>query len=136
MKTYRPIKLWLILLTVVTIGILFGLLLLKEWKQVLVLVCTAFAFLAFILCTTYYIQFQDDKIVIKHGVSSFKKSNRSNFKARVILISDINDLLINYSNKYVTIGLKGGNNIMVAFGGYFNASDILDEFRNVKDKLR
>ena len=135
MKKYRPIKLWLILLLVTVFGGILGGFLMDGWKQVLMLICTGVIFAAFILSTTYYVQFQKDRIVIRHGLSSFNKSYRSNFKTRHILFSDIIDLSINYSSKYVIISLKDGNNIMFNFNGYSGANQIIDELKNVKNEL-
>ena len=69
MKKYRPIKLWIILIILIAFGVLFGVFLMDGWKQVLMLICTGIMFIVFILCTTYYIQFQTDRIIIRHGLS-------------------------------------------------------------------
>lgn len=135
MKKYRPTKLLLILLAVITLGILFGVLLVDDWKRIVIHICTFVMIFAFILCTTYFIQFQNDKVIIRHGLSSFNKSYRSNFKTRCFLICDIADISINYSSSYVIIRLKDGNNILLSLGGYFNASEIIDEFKTIKNKL-
>lgn len=57
---------------------------------------------------------------IKHRLSSFNKTYRSNMKTRYILFSHINNLTINHSSKYVIINLKDGNNIMFYFREYLN----------------
>ncbi len=105
------------------------------WKRVLMLICAGIIFAAFVLSTTYYVQFQNDRIVIRHGLSSFNKSYRSNFKTRHILFSDIIDLSINYSGKYVIISLKDGNDILFSFSGYSESNQIIDELKNVKNEL-
>lgn len=135
MKKYRPIKLWIVLLILIFIGILLGGFLMDGWKRILMLVATSVMVAVFVLTTTYYIQFQHDKIVIKHGLSSFKKSYRSNLKTRYILFNDINSISINPSNKYVVISLKDGNNIMFSFNGYLKTSQLIDEFKNVNNEL-
>lgn len=135
MKKYHPNKLLLILFILITIGALFGVLLVDGWKRIVILICTFVMIFAFVLCTTYFIQFQNDKVIIRHGLSSFNKSYRSNFKTRCFLICDIADISINYSSSYVIIELKDGNNILLSLGGYFNASEIIDEFKTVKNKL-
>ena len=135
MKKYRPVKLCIILLILIIVGILFGGFLMEGWKQVLMLICTSIMFLVFILSTTYYIQFQKDRIVIRHGLSSFNKSYRSSLKTRHILFSDISNLSINYSNKYVIINLKDGNNIMLSFNGYLKTDQLIDEFNVIKKEL-
>ena len=106
------------------------------WKRILMLVCTGIMFIVFISCTTYYIQFQTDKIVIKHGLSSFNKSYRSNMKTRYILFSNIKNLSINHSGKYVVINLKDGNNIMFYFNGYFAVDQIASEFRKIEYEIK
>ena len=135
MKKYRPIKLWIILLILITVGILFGGFLMDGWKRVLMLVCTVIMFIVFILCTTYYVQFQTDRLVIRHGLSSFNRSYRSNIKTRYILFSDIKNLSINQASKYVVINLKDGNNIMFSFNGYFKVNQIVSEFRKIDYEL-
>ena len=135
MKKYRPIKLWFILLMLISGGISFGIFLMDGWKQILMLICTSTMFITFLLTTTYYIEFQNDKIVIKHGLSSFNRTYRSNLKTRYILFSDINDLSINYSNKHVIISLKNGNNILFSLNGYFKPFEIADKFKDIKNKL-
>ena len=135
MKKYRPIKLWIILLILITVGILFGGFLMDGWKRVLMLICTVIMFIVFLLCTTYYIQFQTDRLVIRHGLSSFNRSYRSSIKTRYILFSNIKNLLINHSSKYVVINLKDGNNIMVSFNGYFKVNQIVSEFRKIDYEL-
>ena len=135
MKKYRPIKLLLILLAIIVVGALFGVLWIDGWKRIVILICTFIITLTFLLCTTYFIQFQNDKVIIRHGLSSFNKSYRSNFKTRCFLICDIADISINYSNSYVIISLKDGNNILLSLGGYFNASKIIDEFKTIQNKL-
>lgn len=135
MKKYHPNKLLLILFILITIGALFGVLLVDGWKRIVILICTFVMIFAFVLCTTYFIQFQNDKVIIRHGLSSFNKSYRSNFKTRCFLICDIADISINYSSSYVIIELKDGNNILLSLGGYFNASEIIDEFKTVQNKL-
>ncbi len=135
MKKYRPIKLWIILLVLIVFGVLFGGFLMDGWKRVLMLVCTGIMFIVFVLCTTYYIQFQSDRIVIRHGLSSFNKSYRSNMKTRYILFSHINNLTINHSSKYVIINLKDGNNIMLSFKGYLKVDQIVNEFSKINNEL-
>ena len=135
MKKYRPIKLWVILLMLIIFGFLLGVFLMEGWKKILMLVCTSIIFLMFVLSITYYIQFQNDKIVIRHGLSSFNKSYRSNFKTRYILLRDINSISVNYPNKYVIINLKDGNNIMLSVNGYVKTSIIIDEFKKIDDGL-
>ena len=135
MKRYRPIKLWIILLILIAFGVLIGGFLMDGWKRILMLVCTSIIFIVFILCTTYYIQFQTDRLVIRHGLSSSNKSYRSNMKTRYILFNDIKNLSINHSSKYVIINLKDGNNIMFSFNGYFNADQIVSEFRKIDYEL-
>lgn len=135
MKKYRPIKLWIILLVLIIVGIVLGAFLMDGWKQVLMLICTSVMIVVFVLSTTYYIQFQNDRIVIRHGLSSFGKSYRSNFKTRYILFNDIDNLSINHSSKYAIINLKDGNNIMLSFNGYLKTYQIVDEFKIVNKKL-
>jgi len=135
MKKYRPIKLWIILLVLIIVGIVLGAFLMDGWKQVLMLICTSVMIIVFVLSTTYYIQFQNDRIVIWHGLSSFGKSYRSNLKTRYILFDDIDNLSINHSNKYAIINLKDGNNIMFSFKGYLKTYQIVDEFKIVNNKL-
>lgn len=135
MKKYRPIKLLLILIILITIGAVLGIFLLGGWKKIVMLVCTVIMLFAFALCATYYIQFQNDRILIMHGLSSFNKLYRSNFKTRCFLICDIADISINYSSSYVIIRLKDGNNILLSLGGYFNASEIIDQFKVIKNQL-
>ncbi len=135
MKKYRPIKLWIILLVLIIVGIVLGAFLMDGWKQVLMLICTSVMIVVFVLTTTYYIQFQNDRIVIRHGLSSFGKSYRSNLKTRYILFNDIDNLSINHSSKYAIINLKDGNNIMFSFKGYLKTYQIVDEFKIVNNKL-
>ena len=135
MKKYRPIKLLLILLALIAFGVLFGAFLMDGWKKVVMLICTLVILFAFVLCATYFIQFQDDKIIIRHGLSSFNKSYSSNFKTRRILICDIDDLLINSSTQSIIIRLKNGANILLNVNGYFNASEIINEFARIKKQL-
>ena len=66
MKKYRPIKLWIILLILIAVGVLLGGFLMEGWKRVLMLVCTGVILIVFLLCTTYYIQFQTERLVISH----------------------------------------------------------------------
>ena len=119
MKKYRPIKLWIILFIVIIAGILSVVFLIDGWRQNVILFGGVTTFVIFILYTPYYIQFQDDKIIIRYGLSSLKKSDSSNVKTRFILISDIKDLFIKTSYKRVVIELKNGNNITFDFRGYF-----------------
>lgn len=135
MKKYRPFKLWIILLSIIVVGALLGGFLMDGWKRVLILVCTSIMFIVFILCATYYIQFQTDRLVIRHGLSSFNKSYRSNIKTRYILFSDIKNILINESSKYVIINLKDENNIMLSLKGYFKIDQIVSEFRKIDFEL-
>ena len=59
MTKYRPIKLLLILIILITIGAVLGIFLLGGWKKIVMLVCTVIMLFAFALCATYYIQFQN-----------------------------------------------------------------------------
>lgn len=136
MKKYRPIKLWIILLFLISFGVLFGVFLMDGWKRVLMLIYTGIMFIVFILCTTYYVQFQADRIIIRHGLSSFNKSYRSSMKTRHILFNNIKSILINHSNKYVIISLKDGNNILFSFTGYFKIEQIVSEFRKIDYELK
>ena len=135
MKKYRPIKLWIILLILIAVGVLLGGFLMEGWKRVLMLVCTGVILIVFLLCTTYYIQFQTDRLVIRHGLSSFNKAYRSNMKTRHILYSNIKNLSINHSKKYVIINLKDSNNIMFSFNGYFKVEQIVSEFKKINNEI-
>ena len=136
MKKYRPIKLLIILLAVILLGILLGGFLLNGWKRIVVIAGTSVIVGAFILGLTYFIQFRDDKVVIKHGLSSFNKSYHSNLKTRHILHADIYNISINYSNKYVIISLKNGANIMLTLNGYFSSYEIMKEFEKINNKIQ
>ena len=135
MKKYRPIKLWIILSILIAVDVLLGGFLMEGWKRVLMLVCTGVILIVFLLCTTYYIQFQTDRLVIRHGLSSFNKAYRSNMKTRHILYSNIKNLSINHSNKYVIINLKDSNNIMFSFNGYFKVEQIVSEFKKINNEI-
>ena len=136
MKKHRPIKLLIILLVLIFIGVLFGCFLMDGWKRIVMLTCTSVMVFAFILSTTYFVQFQSDKIVVRHGVSSFSKSYRSNFKTRHISHDDIHDISLDYFNKCVVINMKDGNNVLLSLNGYFHASRIIDEFKKVRNQIR
>ena len=136
MKKYRPTKLYMILLALIAVGILSSAFLLEGWSRVAVLVCTGIMVISFILVMTYYVQFQADRIVIRHGLSSSNKTYSSNFKTVYILHSDINSLSINHLNTYVIIGLKNGNSIMFSFGGYLKKNQIINEFEKINNELK
>ena len=136
MKKYRPIKLWIILSVLIFVGVLLGGFLIDGWKRIIILICTGAIILVFILSLTYFLQFYDDKIVIRHGLFSFSKSYRSNLKTRNILFDDIRNISLNYSSKYVIINMKDDSNIMLSLNGYLYAYKIIDEFKNVNNKIQ
>ncbi|MCH5172522.1 MAG: hypothetical protein J1F31_06825 [Erysipelotrichales bacterium] len=91
-KKYRPVKLWLILISFVILFAFFGIFLLNGWRQIVMLISVGLIAISMALTFTYYFEIKDDRVIIRHGLSSFNKKYRSSFKTRIILINEINSL--------------------------------------------
>ena len=133
-KKYRPVKLWLILGLVLLITPL-------SWssdyalRKYLSFFCFVGLLLVLILCFTYWFEVKEDRIIIRHGLSSFDKQYSSNFKTRTIMICDINSIDIRDSGKVIIISLKNGSSVCFPIGGYFHHSEIIRLFYEVKKQI-
>ncbi len=87
------------------------------------------------MCLSYFFEVKEDRILIRHGLSSFNRQYRSNFKTRTIMIKEINSIDIRDKGKTIIFGLKGEIEIYFQIGGYFNKNEIINLFYDVKKQI-
>lgn len=133
-KKYRPFKLWIILIAAVLLGII-ATVAFNGWLKILVLVCTSALFLVLILCLTYWFEVKEDRIIIRHGISSYDKQYRSNFKTRTILFENIACIDLRNSGRDVVIGLKDGKAILFTISGYSHRNEIVKLVYEIKKQI-
>ena len=134
-KRYRPVKLWIILISVIIIFAFFGIFLLDSWRQIVMLIGVGLITICMALTLTYYFEIKDDRIIIRHGLSSFNKKYRSSFKTRIILINEINSIDLSDWEKAIVINLKDANSICFPISGYFHHSEIVKLVYDIKKQL-
>lgn len=128
-------KIWLILGLVLLIAVPPSLFSSSELRKYISLFCFVVLFLGLILCFTYWFEVKEDRIIIRHGLSSFDKQYCSSFKTRTIMICDINSIDIRDSGKVIIISLKSDNSVCFPIGGYFHHSEIIRLFYEVKKQI-
>lgn len=133
-KKYRPIKLWIILL-LITLIVPLSLIFVEGWKKYVILMCGIVSILGLFMCLSYFFEVKEDRILIRHGLSSFNRQYRLNFKTRIIMIKDINSIDIRDNGKTIIFGLKGEIEIYFQIGGYFNKNEIINLFCDVKKQI-
>ncbi len=105
------------------------------WKKYLFFCCSVITLIGLIICLTYWFEVKEDKILIKHCLSSYNKQYRSSFKTRIIMINDINSIDVRDFDKTIIINLNNNNSICFQIGGYFNRSEIIQLFYEVKKQI-
>jgi len=131
-KKYVPLKLWIILILIILGSILAGIFLFDGLKKIVMFVGAGSLSFIMPLLFTYYFEVKEDRVIIRHGLSSFNKQYHSSFKTITILFEDINDIDIRNNGDAIIIILKDGSSIYFPIGGYFNRSEIINLFYQIK----
>ena len=134
-KKYRPVKLWLLLGGLLLIGVPSFCFFEPGWEKWLGLFSCAGLFFGLIICFTYWFEVKEDRIIIRHGLSSFNKKYISSFKTRTIMICDIQSMDLWDFGKAIVICLKDGNDIYFPIGGYFHHAEIVRLVYEVKKQI-
>lgn len=134
-KKYRPVKLWIILISCIILFAFLGIFLLDGWEQIIMLIGVGLITIGMALTFTYYFEVKADRIIIRHGLSSFNKKYRSSFKTRIILINEINSIDLSDWEKAIVINLKDANSIYFPISGYFHHSEIVKLVYDIKKQL-
>ncbi len=137
-KKYRPLKIVLIMLIVTLIPVAEYIAFDFELgKRIFLIVGASFFALLTLYFVTNYIQFEENEVFVKHGLSSFKKVNGKRYTTKHLLHSDIENIVTNYPNKYVIVSLKNGVNLPISLVGYSRSrsDEMLKEFDKINDKI-
>lgn len=132
MKKYRPVKLCIAILMVLACGVLAILRMDWDLRKICLIILLCVAFLIFLICATYYVQFTEDSVIILHGSRSTTRKYKALYKVRIIPFKDISHMWINPSKRTVTLFLKDACDITYCFGGYFNSSRIIEKFMSIE----
>ena len=138
MKKYRPVKLWILMPVLILASIFVCFLCIEMEKQIgaiLLLVCIAVESVVYIWSFSCYLQFENDKIVTKLGLTSKNLAYCTTFVAKRIKFSDIAFLDIDDWNQYVVISLKDGTKILFVYKLFSNTQEITDELYTIKEKI-
>ena len=136
-KKYRAVKLWLIMALCVALCV-GGIILMKNddnpksflYLPVLI-ICTVIIAIAFLWCLTFFIEFEQDRILIRHGHWS-TKNFWGKFGTRTIMKDEITTLWLDRKKLFVRIRLKDETELTYNFGGYFQVDEIFDEFASIE----
>ena len=135
-KKYRPFKAWLILVLSVSMFVFLALFLLDGWQKILILTVSGVLIAVMFFLFSYYFQVTEDRILLRHGVSSSNKQLQSYFQTKTILITEINTIDLIDSGQSIAISLKNGNSICFSIGGYFNRTEIIKLIYDIKKQIR
>lgn len=134
-KKYRPVKLWIFIILFIIAFTLLNIFLLDGWRKVVMSIALGTLTIIMPFLFTYYFEIKDDRIIIKHGLSSFNKKYRSSFKTRIILIDEIKCLKLVDKRKVIVIILKNDISIYFPIGGYFHSSEIANLIYDVNKQI-
>ena len=134
MKKYRPTKLhWLCV--PIFLVIMYAAIFLAPndgpYRPILIL-CGVFFFGLIITNTAYFVQFEEDRVIVRQKAHSETMNTGSALKARTILYQDISSLKVSYTEMSVAITLKDGSDFCYIFTVYPKAREILDKFTEIK----
>ena len=142
-KKYRPYKLWLILIGVLLIAFPVAIFMDEGRLRITMILCLAILVVFTPLCFTYKFEIKNDRVLIRHALSSFNKQYRSSFKTRTIFINEmrtiyIDDISINkfkVNDIRVRIVLTNGTEISFPISGYFNHREIRALIADVQKQI-
>lgn len=129
MKKYKPWKLILIMLLLSVFGSLFTFLVYKSDDIVtfiLLAICMLLINIFTLVVLFYFVKLYDDKIVFRQGFFltknnknpfTVKESWLSTFYVYTIAFDEIEKVVF-YQNNQIVLILKGGNSMLISFGGY------------------
>ena len=124
-KKYRPIVIWLILLVFTCFSIVLFCMPIGISRKFWVGLSGAAVFICFIVTLSYYIEFQDTKIIIRYSLSSdYNRKYRTIFKTHIISFDDILNMDYENGSKRLIIILKSGDSLGISLGGFLNSHKI------------
>lgn len=143
MKKYKPWKLILIMLLLSVFGSLFTFLVYKSDDIVtfiLLAICTLLINIFTLVALFYFVKLYDDKIVFRQGFFltknnknpfTVKESWLSTFYVYTIAFDEIEKVVF-YQNNQIVLILKGGNRMLISFGGYSKTTkqEIIQKLQN------
>ena len=134
-RKYRPIKLWIILALCTIVGVLTLFLMDEVIKRIIAIISTILVFIGLLLTMTFYVAFQEDKIIIVNGHST-SALGRLNLKIRrIIPVNLIKSISVQQHSSKVSIVLTDGMTLYYDFAGYFASKEILDNFLCIKGDI-
>lgn len=101
------------------------------YRPILIL-CGVFFFGLVIANTTTFVQFEEDRVIVRQKAHSQTMNTGPALKARTILYQDISSLKVSYTDRSVAITLKDGSDFCYIFTYYHKAQEILDKFTEIK----
>lgn len=134
MKKYRPVKLWIVLLTIILAGGACMIFLGERGHNLTFgIICVILLSLFLIHSTTFFIQFQKDRVIIKYTHdSNIKLGITFAFKPRVILYKNITQLYINIDKKEIYILQNDGENVKYSLAYFFPNKKIIERFMSIE----
>lgn len=133
MKKYRPVKLWIVLLTIILAGVACMIFLGEHGHNLTPGILCGLLSLFLIHSTTFFIQFQKDRVIIKYTHdSNIKLGITFAFKPRVILYKNITQLYINIDKKEIYILQNDGENVQYSLAYFFPNKKIIERFMNIE----